>query len=269
LSTAKPMTDRVIPAEGTLWLHAPDWRALDTVGQRPEPWVLWRIGFQSLLRHWMDEAVRRNVASVEIICPDRPAQTEASLEGGHYWSRTVRFHATTPDDAPPADEIIAMTGLPGDPVTPPPADGAALLRHWLGLQLTWLERRAPSVSAERQLHPRVWVGPGVRIHPSARLSGPCWIGARAEIGAEAEIGPGAIIGHQSVIDHRASVVQSVVMPETFVGSRLHLQHMVADGYILFDTTRGTRVEFTDRFMLARMRTDWRGFFDKWKLRLRA
>ncbi|MEZ5413307.1 MAG: hypothetical protein R3F03_03225 [Opitutaceae bacterium] len=269
MNPADPSTDRDRLTEpvGTLWLRAPDWRTIDTVARKSEPWVLWRMGFQSLLAHWMDEAVRRNVARVEIICPDRAAEIEAALEGGLYWSREIRFHATKPAEAPPDSEIITMTGLPGLLPANEPADGTALLQLWLSQQLAWLEQRSPAVSVERQLHPRVWVGPGVRIHPSARLTGPCWIGARAEIGADAEIGPQAIIGHQSVIDQRASVTHSIVMPETFVGSRLHLQRMIADGYILLDANRGTRVEFTDRFMLARMRTDWRGFFDKWKRRL--
>lgn len=259
-----PEKDRTAPPAGSLWLRAPDWRALDTVARRAEPWVLWRIGFQSLLAHWMDEAVRRNVATVEIICPDRAAEVEASLHGAVYWSREVRFHATPPPEAPA--EIESLHGLPGQPWAAAPTDGAGLLRHWLELQLAWLGQRAETVSVDRQLHPRVWVGPGVRIHPAARLTGPCWIGARTEIGAEAEIGPHAIIGHHVVVDQHASVIRSVVLPDTFVGARVHLHHMLADGATLLDTVRGTRVDITDRFMLARLRQGWGGWFTRRKVR---
>ena len=258
--------DRTAPPEGELWLIAPDWRELDTVALREDPWVLWRIGSQSLLAHWMDEAVRRNVAQVHIVCPDRLSEIEASLNGGLYWSRELHFHAALPVGVPERDKVETLISLPGMPAPSAPTDGPSLLRHWLDLQLAWLDTRSSAVSVDRQLHPRVWVGPGVRIHPSARLSGPCWIGARTEIGADAEIGPHAIIGHQSVIDQHASVASSVVLPETFVGSRLHLQRMMADGATLLDATRGTRVDITDSFMLARLRTTWGGWFGKRKRR---
>lgn len=266
MTTPTTERDRTAPPEGELWLVAPDWRALDTIAQREDPWVLWRIGSQSLLAHWMDEAVRRNVARVHIVCADRMAEIEASLNGGLYWSRELEFHAALPVGVSDDDHVETLVGLPGLPVPQAPTDGPSLLRHWLDLQLAWLNTRSATVSVDRQLHPLVWVGPGVRIHPSARLSGPCWIGARTEIGADAEIGPHAIVGHQSVIDQNASVAHSVVLPETFVGSRLHLQRMMADGATLLDANRGTRVDISDSFMLARLRTTWGGWFGKRKQR---
>lgn len=249
--------DRTATPTGTLWLIAPDWRDLDELTQRAMPWVLWRVGFQSVLAHWMDEAVRRNVARVEIISPDQTGAVEASLRGGTYWSRAVRVHATPPHDAPP--EAESMAGLPGQAPSPPPADGAGMLKYWLNVQLDWLRIREEKVSLDRQLHPRVWVGPSVVIHPQARLTGPCWIGSRSQIGADSVIGPNAIIGTHCVIDRQASVSDAVVMPDTFVGSNLHLHHMIGDGRILLDASRGTRVEIVDRFMMARLQVsfwDW-------------
>ncbi|MCC5023915.1 MAG: hypothetical protein J6386_14520 [Candidatus Synoicihabitans palmerolidicus] len=177
------MPDRTKLPAGTLWLDAPDYRELDTLAQRPEPWVLWRVGFQSILAHWMDEAVRRNVATVAILCPDRAAEVEASLHGAAYWSREVIVYEAPPSDAPVVRE--SLIGLPGAPVTTLATDGPSSVRQWIDLQLAWLASRDEKVSVDRQLHPRVWVGPGVRIHPAARLKGPCWIGSRSEIGADA------------------------------------------------------------------------------------
>lgn len=242
--------DRSSASTGTLWLEAPDWQKLDTVAQRAEPWALWRIGFQSLLAHWMDEAVRRNVERVEIISPDRPAELEAALNGGVFWSREIVVHATRPDHAP--SDCESMLSLPGFTGTSPPTDGAGVVKHWLQIQLDWLSSRDETVSVDRQLHPRVWVGPRVSIHPQARLTGPCWIGSQTQIGADSEIGPNAVIGTHSVIDHQASVKDSIVLPDTFIGANLHLQNMIADGNILLDANRGTRVEITDRFMIARL-----------------
>lgn len=149
-----------------------------------------------------------------------------------------------------------MTGLPGQEVTDPPPDSAAMLKHWLHVQMSWLSSRDEKVSVDRQLHPRVWVGPGVVIHPQARLTGPCWIGSRSQVGADSVIGPHAIIGTHCVIDSSASVSDSVVMPDTFIGSNLHLHHMIGDGNVLLDANRGSRVEIVDRFMMARLRTSF-------------
>lgn len=243
--------DRTVEPQGTLWLEAPDWSRLDDVVQRGEPWALWRVGFQSVLAHWMDEAVRRNVERVEIISPDRPAALEQSLKGGLFWSREVAVHPAPPAHAPTERQSLAT--LPGQAEIPLPSNGGELLRYWLKVQMVWLQSRNERVSLDRQLHPRVWVGPGVVIHPQARLTGPCWIGSRSQIGADSVIGPNAIIGTHAVIDRNASVSDSVVMPDTFIGSNLHLQHMIGDGNHLLDANRDSRVEIVDRFMMARIR----------------
>lgn len=237
--------------EGTLWLDAPDWSQFDGLTRRELPWARWRIGFQSVLAHWMDEAVRRNVARVEIISPDRPESLRKRLGDGAYWSREIAVHDSLPDDAPAERE--SMAHLPGLPELDPPTDDASMIRYWLDSQLNWLEARNESVSVDRQLHPRVWVGPGVQIHPAAKLCGPCWIGSRSQIGADTQIGPNAIIGTHACVDGQASVENAVVEPDTYVGSHLHLDHMIGDGAALFDSRRGTRVDMTDRFMLARLR----------------
>ena len=198
----------------------------------------------------MDEAVRRNVERVEIISPDRPAELEASLRGGVFWSREIVVHSSRPSHAPADVEPIFT--LPGMGITAPPTDGAGVVKHWLQVQLDWLSSRDETVSVDRQLHPRVWVGPRVSIHPQARITGPCWIGSQSQIGADAEIGPNAGIGTHSVIDHNASVKDSIVLPDTFIGANLHLQNMIADGNILLDANRGSRAEIVDRFMMARL-----------------
>jgi hypothetical protein len=243
--------DRTTEPQGTLWLDAPDWSQLDDVVQRGEPWALWRVGFQSVLAHWMDEAVRRNVARVEIVSPDRPERLVESVKGGIYWSRDVTIQAIAPANAPAQRESLAC--LPHQPATALPTTSGELLRHWFQVQMTWLQSRDEKVSLDRQLHPRVWVGPGVVIHPQARLTGPCWIGSRSQIGADSVIGPNAIIGTHAVIDRNASVTDAVVMPDTFIGSNLHLKQMIGDGEFLLDAHRDSRVQIVDRFMMARLR----------------
>ena len=67
-----------------------------------------------------------------------------------------------------------------------------------------------------------------RIHPSARLIGPVFLGANVEIGAGATVGPNAAIGANSIIDRYAGLTNAIVLPDTYIGGRLCLDHAVAD-----------------------------------------
>jgi len=242
-----------LPA-GELWLEAPDFSALDTVARRTSPFVLWPVGPRPLLAHWMDEAVRRNVAAVCIIAEDRPHLVRAELGGGGYWSRKITVLSQRPANAP--STIERMTGLPGTPDAAAPTDSAGLLRHWLALQLQWVGSLAEGrVSIESMVAPGIWLGVKTRIHPTAKLTAPCWIGTHTEIGANSQIGPGAAVGDHCVIDDGASVEDGAVLPGTYVGARLNLRHMIADGAVLLDAARGSRVDITDRFVLAPLRDD--------------
>ena len=123
---------RTVPQ--TTWkLLAPDWSALDTVWKNPLPFVLWPVGQQPLIAHWMDEAVRRGVETVELFVADRPAEVRAWLEGGAYWSRRLRLVPIASETDAPSD-AECLTGLPGDESDLVPGDGRALLQHWFALQ---------------------------------------------------------------------------------------------------------------------------------------
>jgi hypothetical protein len=237
------------PAVGTLWLEAPDFSVLDTLACRPEPFVLWPIGPKPLLAHWMDEAVRRNVAEVVIIAPDRPHLVRAALAGGHYWSRAVRVLPQRVDDAPAA--CVRLDTLPGMPLPAAVDTPVTLLARWLELQFVWLSsRQSGEISIDRFLPPGTWIGPLAQVHPKARLIAPCWIGARARVGAGANVGPNALIGERSVVDDGALVRDAAVLAESYVGPKVNLHRMIAAGAVLLDAARGTRVTITDRFILA-------------------
>ena len=71
-------------------LAAPDWAGLDSIWRNPDPFILWYVGNQTLLCHWMDEAVRNGVEEVEVYVADRPAEVRAWLDEGTFWSRRIK-----------------------------------------------------------------------------------------------------------------------------------------------------------------------------------
>ena len=246
-------------ASQTTWqLVAPDWSALDTVWKNPQPFVLWPVGHQALVAHWMDEAVRRGFETVELFVADRPAEVRALLEGGAYWSRRLRVIPVASEADAPAD-ALRLTGLPGDENAALPGDGQQLLQHWLALQKRWLAQRDTSaVTLDTRHASGGWVGPQAKIHPSAKLTAPFWIGAHATIGAGCEIGPDALIGRNAVLDENVTVRQGCVLSRTYLGRHTELVNAAASGGTLLHFDRGCRVEIAERFILSPVAGDDRG-----------
>ena len=235
----------------TLSLLAPDFSALDTIWRNALPFVLWPVGHQSLLAHWMDEAVRTGVDQVTIYASDRPAEIRHHMEGGHYWSKKIAVIPLKNDMEAP-HEAIRIDRLPQSPDTEQQVDSpAALLARWLALQEFWLTcRSSHAVSVDEEKVPGGWIGPLARVHSSAKLTPPFWIGARAEIGADCKIGPNALIAAGSVLDRHVEVEEAVVMPDTYLGQNTRLNRAVAQGGVLIDVGRACRVDIRENFIMA-------------------
>ena len=236
--------------QNTWKLLAPDWASLDTVWHNAAPFVLWPVGNQPLLAHWMDEAVRRGVDIVELYVADRPAEVRAWIENGAYWSRRVRVIPIGAEQQAPSDSE-RIDHLPG--LDPPslPKFPEELPRHWFNLQKQWLATRSIGLATIERLHPSGgWVGPQARIHPSVRLSAPFWIGARARIGAACQIGPNALIAEGAILDDGAHVREACVLPQTYLGQNTSLIQSAAVGNLLLDFRRGCRVEIEEPFIMG-------------------
>ena len=233
---------------GTLRLVLPDFRPIDTVAQRSEPFALWPIGPRPLLAWWLDEAVRRNVATVQLLVRADVDQIRTFIEKSEYWSRRIEIIEEGFDGS----AAESVTTMPGAAPTQPPQDGPGLLRLWLELHSRWLHlpRDPNSPSIDREIAPGVWVAPHARISATARLHGPCWIGESAVIEDGCVIGPDVAIGASAVIDGEAEIDHSVVQPQTYVGRALRLHEVVADASTLLDARRGVSVAIPDRFLLA-------------------
>lgn len=237
------------PVATTWKLVAPDWSGLDTIWHYPLPFVLWPVGNQPLLAHWMDEAVRRGTDNIELYVSDRPAEVRAFLGDGDYWSRQIKIIPVAREEDAPAD-AERIDRLPGSEVSLPRTP-AELLEHWFDLQKTWLARRSADARVLDTLHESGgWIGVHARVHPSARLTPPFWIGPGAEIDAQCEIGPNAFIGEQSVLDRGAQVEDGCVLPRTYLGRNTRISHALAENSVLVDFGRGCRVEIEENFILA-------------------
>ena len=242
------MADSPAP-KNTLRLVAPDFAALDTIWRNPLPFVLWPVGGQPLLAHWMDDAVRRGFEEVEIYVADRPAAVRLAMEGGVYWSRPVRVipiaaEADAPEDAERADRFpnVECPTLSGGP--------RGLLERWFELQKAWLTSRTEADVAIDEHHASGgWIGPHARIHPEAVLTAPFWIGPDAKIGAGCRVGPNAFIGENAILGNNVEVENACVMSRTCLGHNTRVSRALADGSALVDWARGCRVNIKESFIM--------------------
>ena len=236
----------------TSWkLLAPDWSALDTIWRNPLPFVLWPVGNQPLLAHWMDEAVRQGIEDVEIFVPDRPADVRLWLEGGAYWSRRVKITPVSRESGvPPGAQRLDR--LPTDPPrTQDPANACELLQQWFEMQKRWLQERFKASPSVEEMHATGgWIGAQAIVAPSAQLIPPFWIGAAVRIGEGCRIGPHAFIGRHTIVDEEVEVENAFIGASTYVGKYTRISRAVAAGRVLVDIARCVRLELSEQFILS-------------------
>ncbi|SRR5579862_1093393 len=238
-----------MPDTSKIWkLAAPDFSALDSIWRNPLPFVLWPVGMQPLLAHWMDEAVRRGFDEVEVYVADRPTAVRVALEEGVYWSRPVRVIPVAGEADAPAD-AECVDRLPNTPADKFSGDARALLQRWFELQTTWMAGRdGGEVSLERQVEGG-WIGHHASVHPQAKLTAPFWIGPNAQIGPRCRVGPNAIIAENSILGEDVEVEEACVLANTYLGHHTRLCHALADGGALVDWARGCRVDIGESFVM--------------------
>lgn len=101
----------------------------------------------------------------------------------------------------------------------------------------------------REISKGVWVGGNHKIHPKARLSAPVVIGENVYIGRDAQVGPNAVIGSNVIIDDGATVTQSVVLDETYIGMLIKIENYLVSRSQVIDLLSETSLSISDPVIL--------------------
>jgi NDP-sugar pyrophosphorylase family protein len=138
--------------------------------------------------------------------------------------------------APHADfEALAGFAMAGDarhrliaqPCEFAPADSARELLQAQRLVLQDIAGDAVPASWRRM--PWGAMSPDAIVHPQARLAGPVLVGAGCTVGRDARIGPNAVLSQDVLVADGAVVRDALVLPNTYVGGSVTLEHAVAQG----------------------------------------
>ncbi len=228
---------------------APDWSEIDTVWKNPLPFILWPVSGKPLLAHWLDEAMRQEVAAITIYVTDRPHLVRAWINRGDYWSNPIQVRIGTPMDFDHTTHL--MDSFPGSEATEPVLDGHGLIEHWFRIHLHEIRQRKQShLQIDREISPDVWVGPGAHIDPSAHLLPPVWIGRRAKVGPQCRIGPNAFVSTRAVLDEDVEVIDAIICQDTYIGRHTRLEQSIAKGGLLLNWKLKAAANILDHFVMA-------------------
>ena len=101
-----------------------------------------------------------------------------------------------------------------------------------------------------QIAPGIWIGKNHAIHPAANIAAPVCVGDNCLIGRDVSLGPYTVIGRDVIVDDEATVNNSTVLPNTYVGRLVNIEHRVVSKGLIGDPLTSKTTEVVDEFLLS-------------------
>jgi len=101
-----------------------------------------------------------------------------------------------------------------------------------------------------EIEEHVWISRNVVLHPTAKILPPVFIAQDCRIEKNTIIGPGAIISENTVVDKYASVKNSVIMPDSYIGEALNIRDSIVNKNRMINTRLDADISLTEDFLLG-------------------
>jgi hypothetical protein len=219
---------------------------------------------ESFICHWLQYLAAERFKEVRIVTTDPVSSISAVTGSGSRWGLKVeifheirelspaearkRYRPSYEADWPaePNDVIVAnhFPGVAGHNIFESYASWFKGLGLWLP-QLIAIRR-----VGTREIEPGVWVGRRCKIAKTARLIAPCWLGHSVHLGASAVVGPMTFLEDQVVVEKQATISNSWVGPDTFIGTLTELKDSLAWGALLVNWKTGSHTIIPDPFLMT-------------------
>jgi hypothetical protein len=246
--------DEKVVQTSTLAIVLPDWQRFDTVLRSPLPFVLWQVGDQPLLYHWLDHAVDQGYEKVALICSDRPGEVRRAMEEAQLWPIQWDVEPVAQSDA--RANAVVLNRLPDEePPAPAPEDGWGLLQYWYALRKQWFDQML--ADEQNQDMRTLAVGRFCTIHPSVVLNMPIWIEDYVQIGPGSVIGPYVNICKGAVIEGPTTIESSMVAAHTYLAGNTELRDCYLEGGLLLNLRHSARVAGIDMVIASSLKGDTR------------
>jgi NDP-sugar pyrophosphorylase family protein len=229
------------------------------VGQlsRHVPLVLQSVFGRPLLDYWLEKASTLGIDRITMLVTDRPDQIRKYVQDGGRWGMCIEVlparREMTPEEAArrygiPIDRIQVMEKFPESEW-----ESFSSYQTWFLACRNALEQGLnESRPACRQVLPGVWKHLHAQVHPDAILRAPCWIGDQVRVGAGCVIGPGTILEDRVYIDAHATVENSFIAPDVFVGEGLDVRDALVLGSTMIKHTTSTVLHVPDTHLICDM-----------------
>jgi hypothetical protein len=102
----------------------------------------------------------------------------------------------------------------------------------------------------KEVKPGVWMAPGAMVEKGARILAPAFIGSLARIRSGAVITRCSSVERHSIVDCGTVIENSTVLPYSYVGAGLDLEHSVAGMGVIVNLRRDVTVEVTDPKLIS-------------------
>jgi NDP-sugar pyrophosphorylase family protein len=220
---------------------------------------------QSLLEYWLVHIACSGAKEAIVLADDRSAYIRAIVGNGARWGMSVNVIEESRELTPAQailkydkdlgpdfsqDAIMVLDHFPNLAEKPLFSDYAA---HFRAL-VSWMAyARTPDRVGVKELSPGIYTDLRAHVSADAKLHAPCWLGKNVYIGAGASVGPMTIVEDGSFVETGATVLHSLVGPNTFVGKLAELTESFAHGDTLVNLRTGSVTKVPDNFLLSALR----------------
>jgi hypothetical protein len=115
-----------------------------------------------------------------------------------------------------------------------------------------LTLKAETCPAGKEVKPGVWMARGASVEKGARVLAPAFIGSLARVRSGAVITRCSSVERHAVVDCGTVIENSTVLPFSYVGAGLDLEHSVAGMGQIVNLRRDVTVQITDPKLIAAM-----------------
>jgi carbonic anhydrase/acetyltransferase-like protein (isoleucine patch superfamily) len=123
--------------------------------------------------------------------------------------------------------------------------------EFLVSQRTALDKRFPNLMFYgREVQEGVWISRNVTLHPTANLVPPVYLGENCRIGAGTRLGPNVVVVRDCMLDSGSTVENSAILPGSYVGQALELDHVIVERNRLINVRAGGETIVRDDFILS-------------------
>ncbi|HEY3768819.1 MAG TPA: hypothetical protein VGN44_09105 [Candidatus Angelobacter sp.] len=115
-----------------------------------------------------------------------------------------------------------------------------------------LTLKTQTCPAGKEVKPGVWMAPGASVEKGARVLAPAFVGSLARVRSGAVITRCSSVERHAVVDCGTVIENSTVLPFSYVGAGLDLEHSVAGMGQIVNLRRDVTVQITDPKLIAAM-----------------